>query len=151
MDALGQEGKVVIFQIGTGSFALSIDAVREVVPYSPPMAVPDAPPAVEGVMDLRGDVFPVIELARLLGIQRVRDASDARIMVVEVDGHRAGLVVDDVSEVRAVSPEMLTPPSPLYTTGSEAIVAGILRLGERQLVVLVDPTRMVAGAQVSLG
>lgn len=151
MDALGHEGKVVIFQIGAGSYALSIDAVREVVPYSPPMPVPDAPPTVEGVLDLRGEVFPVIELARVLGAQRIRQGGDARIMVVEVDGQRAGLVVDDVKEVRAVRPEMLTAPSPLYTTGSEAAVAGILRLGEGQLVVLVDPTRMVAGAQVSLG
>jgi len=150
MDTLGHDGKVVIFQIGEGSFALSIDAVREVVPYSPPMPVPDAPPTVEGVLDLRGEVFPVIELARLLGARRVRQGSDARIMVVEVDGQRAGLVVDDVSEVRAVRPDMVTPPSPLYTTGPDGSVAGILRLGEGQLVVLVDPTRMVSSAQVSL-
>lgn len=150
MDAIGQEGKVVIFQVGGGAYALSIDVVREVVPWSSPMAVPDAPPSVEGLIDLRGEVFPVIELARLFGTQRVHAGSEARIIVVEIDGQRAGLVVDDVTEVRAVQPEMLTPPTPLYTTGKEALVAGVLRLGQGELVVLVDPSRIVEGAQAAL-
>lgn len=141
---------MVIFRVGQEEYAVSIAAVREVVPWTKPTAVPDAPPAVEGVVDLRGEVFPVIELARLFGTQRSHTDADSRIIIMEMNGHQAGFVVDDVTEVQNVTPGMITPPSPvLHAGGAGSAISGILRLGEGRLVVLVDAASILTGAQIS--
>ncbi|HEY8346335.1 MAG TPA: chemotaxis protein CheW [Symbiobacteriaceae bacterium] len=151
METVRVEQQVVIFRVGEGTFALGIDAVREVVPWSPPSPLPDAPPAVEGVLDLRGEVFPVVELARLLGTRRSLPDPEARILIVNLEGQQAGLVVDEVTDVLTVTQEMITPTSQLLAARSASTTAGILRLGEGRLVVLLDPARILAGMGISGG
>lgn len=151
VDALRTDQQVVIFRVGEGSYALAIDTVREVVQWSPPSPVPDAPPAVEGVLDLRGEVIPVFEVARLLGTRRSTPDQEARILIADVNGQQAGLVVDDVTDVLTVTPEMVTPITRLLKSGLTPTAAGILRLEEGRLVVLLDPTRILAAMEMSEG
>jgi len=145
------EAKVVVFRVGKEEYAVSISAVQEVGPWAQPTPVPEAPPMVEGVINLRGEIIPVIDLGRLFRINRLKELADSKTIVMEVDGHRAGFVVDEVTEVQTVLPGSVAPPSPVLRTGSQsgAMVSGIMKMGENRLVVLVDPRRILAFAQVA--
>lgn len=139
----GVDEQVVVFSLGTEHYAVGIGAVKEVVDWSQPTWVPEAPPAVEGVIVLRGDVIPVVDLAKRLRSKRTRPSEEARIMVMEVSGYPIGLVVDEVTEVLKVTPEQLAPPSPVTHNAEDPIVRGVIRV-ESRLMVLVDAERIVS-------
>lgn len=144
--------KVVVFRVGKEEYAVTITAVKEVVPWIQPTPVPEAPPVVEGVVNLRGDVFPVVDLGRLFRKARAKSDDEARIMVMEVGGTQAGFVVDAVTEVCTMTPGALSPASPVLrqsgaTSAHASMVAGILKLGEGRLVVLVDPVTILECTQ----
>ncbi|HWI64785.1 MAG TPA: chemotaxis protein CheW [Symbiobacteriaceae bacterium] len=151
MEAGLAETKVVVFRVGKEEYAVSISAVQEVGPWSQPTPVPEAPPMVEGVINLRGDIIPVVDLGRLFKTSRLKELAEAKTIVMEVDGQRAGFVVDDVTEVHTVAPGAVAPTSPVLRAGSQAgaMVSGIIKMGENRLVVLVDPRRILSFAQFS--
>ncbi|MDF2631394.1 MAG: cheW2 [Symbiobacteriaceae bacterium] len=151
MEAGLAEAKVVVFRVGKEEYAVSISAVQEVGPWAQPTPVPEAPPMVEGVIDLRGDIIPVIDLGRLFKTARLKELADSKTIVMEVEGQRAGFVVDEVTEVQTVLPGTVAPPSPVLRTGTQSgsMVSGILKMGENRLVVLVDPRRILACAQLT--
>lgn len=144
--------KLVVFRVGRQEYAVPITTVREVVAWTQPTPVPEAPPIVEGVVDLRGEIFPVVDLGRRFQITRLKQGIDARIMVMELDGRHVGLIVDDVVEVHSPAPGAVTPPSPLLKDlthmAADPVVAGILKVGENRLVVLLAVTHLLAGASL---
>lgn len=152
MDVGTRENKVVIFSVGRQEYAVPIGLVKEVQPWTKPTPVPEAPPIVEGVIDLRGEIVPIIDLGRRFGTSRARAPEESKIMIIEVGGRQAGVVVDDVTEVHTLGPSSVTPPSPwLKHSLKDEIVSGILKAGEGRLVVLVDAgnilTERILGVQ----
>ncbi|HYG57437.1 MAG TPA: chemotaxis protein CheW [Symbiobacteriaceae bacterium] len=145
------ENKVVVFQVGKEEYAVTIAAVKEVQPWTQPTPVPEAPPMVEGVMNLRGDIIPVIDLGRLFRSTRLKAPEESKTIVMELDGQQAGFVVDDVTEVHTVTAGQVSPPSPVLRTqgGNAQMISGIIKMGENRLVVLVEPRRILANAQLS--
>lgn len=145
------EQQVVVFNIGQQAYAVEIGWVREVVVWSEPVPLPGAPPAVQGVINLRGQVIPVIDLGQRLGMARCREGSAARIMVVELGERAAGLVVDGVSEVMTLPAEVVEPPSPVaQARAAERFVTGVARLPERMLVLIDLPTAVAEASNLDL-
>lgn len=145
--------KVVVFRVGREEYAVTIAAVRDVESWIQPTPVPEAPPVVEGVVNLRGEVIPVIDLGKLFKSARQKRDADSRIMVMEVGGHQAGFIVDDVTEVQTVMPEAVAPPSPVLlgsnaASAESSIITGIVKLGDR-LVILVDADRILASLKLA--
>lgn len=139
-----REQKVVIFKVGLEEYAVPIQVVKEVGPWIRPTPVPEAPPIVDGVINLRGDVIPVVDLGRRFSVKRSKADVDARIIVMEVQGRQAGFVVDEVTEVHPMDEERVAPPSPLIRQQeSDPMVTGILKIGEERLVVMVDPSKIL--------
>jgi len=135
------DDKVVVFTIGGQEYALPISGVREIITWTAPTPVPEAPPFVDGVISVRGEVLTVVDLARRFGLTSSRAADQRRIIILELAGQSAGLIVDDVVAVESVSAGKVAPPSPLLVSlGAlhEAVVDGILQLGENRLVVVLD-------------
>ncbi|MDX2194573.1 MAG: chemotaxis protein CheW [Gemmatimonadales bacterium] len=136
---------LVTVQLGGGEYAFPMERVREILRAEPPTPLPDAPPAVLGVVTVRGEVLPVIDTARALGAGahdgRLRD--DQRIVVADVGGTALGFVVDRVHEVLAVAAAAITPPPAV--AGAGAAVAGLVQLDEgRRVVLVVAVDRLVA-------
>lgn len=140
----GLEGQAVIFAIGREQYGVGISSVREVVPWSEPTPLPQAPPLVEGVINLRGEVFPVVDLARRFGRPAGERKVDSRIMIVDLPGEagRVGLVVDQVLEVLQIEGAQIAPPSPVVQSDREHLVQGVAKVGER-LIILVDLAEVV--------
>jgi purine-binding chemotaxis protein CheW len=146
------DNKVVIFRVGREEYAVPIAAVQEVGPWTQPTPVPEAPPIVEGVIDLRGAIIPIIDLGKLFRTERLKAPADAKILIMEVGGQQAGFVVDDVTEVQSVDMTKVAPPSPVLRTSRSpagSVVSGIINMGENRLVVLVDPVRILGSADLA--
>lgn len=142
--------KMVIFAVGRQQYAVPITAVKEVQPWTMPTPVPEAPPIVEGVIDLRGEIIPVVDLGRRFRTERLKEGPDSRIMVLEVGDRHAGWIVDEVVEVHTPASGSLAPPSPLLmnmaAVANDPVVSGILNMGGNRLVVVLDAARVLEAA-----
>lgn len=142
--------KMVVFTVGSQEYAVPITVVKEVQAWTKPTPVPEAPPMVEGVIDLRGEIIPVVDLGSRFRTERRKPDADARIMVMELEGRHAGWIVDEVVEVHTPAPGAIAPPSPLLSSMSsvvsDPVVVGILKIGENRLVVVLDAFRILETA-----
>lgn len=133
--------QLVGFTVGEEKFAIDISEVHEINRFEQISRIPDLPDHVMGVIDLRGMVIPVINLAEKLGIQNQDVTKDTRIIVIGLNGDKTGILVDSVSEVIRVSMNNLDrPPSIIQNVNSEYI-RGILRKND-QLIVVLDFLRL---------
>lgn len=130
--------QVVIFRLAESSYAIKIAAVREIIRPQPITVVPQAPPYVVGVINLRSSVVPVLDLRRRCGLPAGETTRESRVVVVQVDEQSVGLQVDAVSEVTMLSPEAIEPAAAVIRgQGAEQLLRGVARLEER-LVMLLD-------------
>ncbi len=146
-DAAGAE-RFVVFDVGGEPYALPIAGVDEVVRLPDALTrVPRAPAFLEGVMTLRGAVVPVIDAARRFGAAPAAAGARRRVVVVDVGGLKAGLIVDGVSEVLSAAPGELLPAPDL--AGDEAgtfdRVVSIAR--DDRLILVVSPRALLAKAE----
>lgn len=138
--------QLVTFRLGPEEFGLDVFAVHEILRYSEPTPVPRAPAFVEGVIEVRGTLVPVVDMRRRFELSQAPVNDETRIMVVEHGGERLGLVVDAVTEVLRVPETSLSEP-PAYIRGLAAeFVRGIAR-AEGRLVVLIDIERILSSQE----
>jgi purine-binding chemotaxis protein CheW len=145
-----QNRQYVLFRVGSEEYGLPISRVSSIIRYETVTPVPRAPRAVQGVIDLRGRVIPVIDLGkRLFGVD-FEPMPLSRIIVTESDGGEIGLAVDGASEVAAFAPDdlMPAPAAALAPDIADAFLA-VVHLGER-LVILLDLDRILPRAEYEI-
>jgi purine-binding chemotaxis protein CheW len=120
-DALVQ---LCTFRIGGEDYAVDVMRVREIVPPLPITPVPRAPPFVEGVVELRGEIVPVLDVRKRLGIAGAPPTRRSRFLVVDVAGRRLGLMVDEVCEVLRLPRSDLRPAPALGGPGAPRFFLG---------------------------
>ncbi|OGX24403.1 MAG: chemotaxis protein CheW [Omnitrophica WOR_2 bacterium RIFCSPHIGHO2_02_FULL_45_21] len=132
-----KEYQLVVFTIGDEEFGVEISQVREIVRLIAITYLPKAPVFIEGVVNLRGQVVAVIDLAKRLNIPSKPRGNNTRIIIVEVAGMTMGMVVDSVSEVLRLSSENIEGvPSVIETEVEEHFISGVGKLQDRLLVLL---------------
>ncbi|MBW1687956.1 MAG: chemotaxis protein CheW [Deltaproteobacteria bacterium] len=125
------------FEVGGQVYAIDVSQIREVVRWQAVTLLPNAPTLIEGVVDLRGSVVPVVDLARALGLGSVKSGVRARIAVTEVEGLVMGLAVDAAIDVLPVDVTRLEDPPALATqTGYDAARAVVRRPDAEPIMVL---------------
>jgi purine-binding chemotaxis protein CheW len=130
------ELQLVSFNLGEEEFGIEILKVREINRMLAITHVPSAPPYVEGIVNLRGKVIPIIDLRSRLGLKRREHDKDTRIVVVELSGKVLGFIVDAVKEVLRIS-HASTERAPRITGApSEDYITGVAKLGDRLLILL---------------
>jgi len=134
---IGDERQYVSFILAGEEYGVSILKVQEIIRFTKLTRVPHASEFVEGVLNLRGRVIPVIDLRKRFNLpgQQERDRN-ARIVVVEVDGKTVGMIVDGVSEVLQVSQKDIEPPPPLGAKVRVDFIEGMAKVGERLMILL---------------
>jgi len=144
--------QVVVFQLGNESYGVDISKVQEIKAMVPITSVPRAPEFVEGVINLRGQITPVVNLHTRFGLEKREYSRDTRIIVVNMDGDWVGLIVDSVSEVMRLSDDVIEHPSELVATVDSDFIRGIAKVDEERLVILLDLERMLrATRELALG
>lgn len=132
-----KEYQLVVFSIGNEEFGVEIGQVREIVRFVQITYLPKAPVFIEGVVNLRGQVLAVIDLAKRLGIESHPRTESTRIIVVDVENNRVGMIVDSVSEVlRLPSEDIDEVPMLVDTDVPEHYIRGVGKLKDRLLVLL---------------
>ncbi len=125
------------FEVGGRPVAIDVAQLREVVRFQPATPLPGAPALIEGVIDLRGALVPVVDLGRLLGGERLRPGPRSRIAVAEVEGLAIGLAVDAALEILAVDTAALGDlPALAVHSGCETTRAIVRRPGAAPIALL---------------
>jgi purine-binding chemotaxis protein CheW len=138
----GEERQLVVFQLGAELYGVEIARVHEIIRLQSVTRVPRSPAFVEGVINLRGKVIPVIDLRRRFGLPSADHTRASRIVVVEIGDQVVGIVVDGVSEVLRVKTATVEPPSPVVAGIDSEYLHGIAKLPDR-LVILLDLDRVL--------
>ena len=146
------EQQLVLFDLAAEHYAIDSMNVREIIRMQVITKIPGAPASVEGVINLRGKVTPVMDLRKRLGLEAGQESKDTRIVVVEVGGQDVGLIVDGVSEVLRIPVSVIEPTSTIVAPEEADYILGVAKL-ETKLVILLDIGRLLAGGErrLSLG
>lgn len=128
--------QLVTFEVGEEEYAIDILAVREINRMMEITRVPQSPPCVEGVINLRGRIIPVIDLRKRFVLESIARGGDSRIIVVEVAGRTLGFTVDRVNEVLRVNSSIVEPAPPMATSVDSHYVRGVGKLADRLLILL---------------
>jgi len=146
------ELQTVVFRLGDEEFGVPINAVQEIVRVPEQLThVPQSPSFVEGVINLRGTVLPVIDQRRRMAIggEGSVDKDRQRIMVYLVNGLRTGGIVDSVSEVLKI-PRAAITPSPATNEESAALIPEVANITEsKRMVLLIDPQALLSGREIN--
>ena len=132
----------ISFSVGEEEFGLELLRVREIIRVREITWLPKAPSFVKGIINLRGDVIPLIDLRKKFGLGRREDTAQTRVIVVEVEGRRIGIVVDSASQVVRIPAGQIEPPPPVLGGFSQEFVRGVGKLDDK-LVILLDPDAML--------
>ncbi len=141
--------QLVSFNIGDEEFGVDILQVQEINRMLEVTRVPNAPEYVDGVINLRGKVIPIIDLRRRFGMPRKEHDKHTRIVVVELNGKVVGFVVDAVREVLRIPRNVTEPPPSIAGSTNEEYITGVGKLEDR-LLILLDIGKMVYDSQASL-
>ncbi len=134
---MAKDIQVVGFRVGRENLGVPISLVHEIVRLMEITAVPDSPDFIEGVINLRGKIIPVIDLRKRFGEKEIKPSKKNRILVAEIMGKIVGLVVDAASEVVKIPPSDIEPPPNVFGENDVNYVTGVGKVGGR-LVILVD-------------
>lgn len=118
---------VVVFRLGEESFGLRLHEIREIIMVGLITPVPRAPAFVEGVLNLRGEVMPVLDLRSRFGLERKERSALSRILITPIGGVFTGLVVDSVQEVGSVDQRKLEDPPRVTAGGANAYIEKVAR------------------------
>lgn len=129
--------QLVTFVLGDEEYCVDVLKVREIIRLPEVTRVPNTQHYVEGVINLRGKVIPVMSMRRRFGLGEQEYDSRTRIMVMELDGELMGFLVDAVSEVIRVMPDEIKPPPSIVSSGvDQECMAGVINQEERLLILL---------------
>lgn len=130
--------QLVGFEIGVQRFAVNILSVQEIIRSAPVTAVPNSPEFVEGVINLRGDIVPVIDLRKRLNLYKEEHQSDRNWILILTIGERViGFVVDRVTEVLKVEDESIQPPPDVIVAGLEnQYIYGVCDIDSKLMIIL---------------
>ncbi len=135
-----EEVQLVSFLLGKEEFALEIEHVREIIRYPEIVKVPNVPAYVSGVISLRDALMPIIDLRIKLDTGNNEISDSTRVIVVDVNKIRIGLVVDRVYEVTRISKDSILPPPQALSNAAGDRLQGIARLeGGKRIIMLLDP------------
>lgn len=135
--------QLVSFKIGNEEFGIDILKVQEIIRLLTITEVPNSPDFVEGVINLRGRVIPVIDLRVKLGMNKIERNPNTRIIVVEINNTTVGFIVDAVSEVLRI-PSNITEPPPSIVAGVESeFITAVGKLDDR-LIILLDLEKILS-------
>jgi purine-binding chemotaxis protein CheW len=134
---MGELRQFISFSVGEEEYGLELLRVKEVIRIREITWLPKAPTFVKGIINLRGDVIPIIDLRDKFGLPAKENTAMTRVIVVEVDGKLMGMVVDSASQVVRIPADQIDPPPPVVGGFSQEFITGVGKM-EDKLVILLN-------------
>lgn len=133
-----EEMQVVVFKLGTDEYCVPVSQAREIQTYSIPTRIPNTPEFVEGIINLRGQIIPILDLKKRFGSGATEINAATKIIIIDMEGELLGILVDSVSEVLKIPQNRFEPPpSAVKTSINNNYISGIGKLNNR-LLILID-------------
>ena len=123
------EKQLVVFDLACEAYGVDIGDVREIIRMQDITKVPSTPSFVEGIINLRGKVIPVVDLRGRFYLESGEQTKDNRIVVIDISGKDIGMVVDAVTEVSRIAADSVEPPSSFITTADSEYLLVLSQLG----------------------
>ncbi len=143
--------QIVTFFLSQEEFGVDILLVQEIIRPSPVTEVPNTPQFVEGVINLRGKVVPVIDLRKRLNIPATEADKETRIIIIDLEKRVTGFVVDSVSKVMTVPAGSVQSAPDMIMSGVEGeYITGVSRIDDRLIILLDFSKILTAGEQQQL-
>jgi len=138
-----EEIQVVVFKLGTDEYCVPVSQAREIQTYSVPTRIPNTPDFIEGIINLRGQIIPILDLKKRFGSGATQINPTTRVIIIEMNNELLGILVDSVSEVLKISQNRFElPPSAVQTSINNNYISGIGKLNER-LLILIDLVKVL--------
>jgi purine-binding chemotaxis protein CheW len=132
----GELRQFISFSVGEEEYGLELLRVKEVIRIREITWLPKAPTFVKGIINLRGDVIPIIDLRDKFGLESRENTASTRVIVVEVDGRLMGMVVDSASQVVRIPADHIDPPPPVLGGFSKEFITGVGKLDDKLIILL---------------
>ena len=138
----------VVFRTGDEIFGVGIDAIREIVKFVEVAEVPDAPDFLEGMINLRGRIVPIIDLRKRLRLPPAEKTRSTRVLITEISGNTIGLIVDAVEEVLRIRQQDVQPPPDMISAVGIEYITGVAKVEDR-LIILLDIRKILSHEEIS--
>ncbi|MDD2586598.1 MAG: chemotaxis protein CheW [Syntrophomonadaceae bacterium] len=137
---MAEEIQLVVFLLKqddmVSEYGVPITQVHEIIPMTRPTKLPQSPDFVEGIINLRGRIIPIIDLKKRFAMGNSNITAETRSVVVEVEGQTVGVIVDEVSEVLRLPTDSIEPPPDLVGGITAEYLTGVGKLEDRLLILL---------------
>jgi purine-binding chemotaxis protein CheW len=146
----GELIQLVSFKLDNEEYGIEVLKVREIIRMIPITHMPNTPHYVEGIINLRGKIIPVVSMRKKFGLMELDNTTQTRIVVMDISGELMGFVVDSVSEVIRISGSEIQPPPNVVSGGiDQECITGVINQAER-LLVLLDLERLFSHEEKAL-
>jgi purine-binding chemotaxis protein CheW len=142
----GNERQLILFSLGKGNYGIPIENVFEIKKMEEITIVPKAPKFIEGVINLRGNVIPVVDLRKRFGMEQVEITKKTKIIIVEIGKRQFGLIVDSVAEVVTLSNDQIEPSLPTVSGLKAEFINGIGKLTGK-LIIILEISRILSSSE----
>jgi purine-binding chemotaxis protein CheW len=154
MELKGQVGiapdvkQLISFTLGAEEYGLELLRVKEVIRMRQITWLPKAPSCIKGIINLRGDVIPIVDLRDRFGLESAEQTALTRVIVVEVEGRPVGMVVDSASQVVRLPADQIDPPPPMVGKTAEGFITGVGKM-EGKLILTIDSDRILSSEEMN--
>ncbi|NLT21111.1 MAG: chemotaxis protein CheW [Syntrophomonadaceae bacterium] len=149
---MADETQLVVFTLKQNDtvceYGVPITKVQEIIPMANPTKLPQAPDFVEGIINLRGRIIPIIDLKKRFDMGASNITAESRSVVVEVEGQTVGIIVDEVSEVLRLATDSIEPPPAVVGGITSEYLTGVGKLQDR-LLILLDMDKILSDQEKS--
>lgn len=147
LSAVDQE--FLTFTLGDENYALDILTVKEIRGYESPTKIANAPPFIKGVINLRGDIVPIVDLRIKFNVGQATYDEFTIVIVLHIHNRIVGIVVDGVSDVVSLSKEEMRPPPDFGVAFDSRYLLGLATINE-QMIILVDINELISSEEMGL-
>jgi len=144
----GEVKQLISFTVGAEEYGLELLRVKEVIRMRQITWLPKAPSCVKGIINLRGEVIPIIDLRDRFGLAAQEQTAMTRVVVVEVEGRPVGMVVDAASQVVRVPADEFDPPPQVLGEASRDFITAVGKTGDR-LILMIDVDRILSTEEMN--
>ncbi|GFN36215.1 chemotaxis protein CheW [Tepidimicrobium xylanilyticum] len=132
------EKQYVVFSLNKEEFGIDIMNVKEIIPYEESINVPNTPAFIEGIINYRGKVIPIIDLKKRFNLADSEITKDTRIIVISFDNRDVGFVVDEASQTIRLDDEQIDPTPDIISEVDRRFITGVGKVDEKRLLILLD-------------
>ena len=140
--------QVVTFHLGSEDFAVEITKVKEIILFEEITKVPQCASYIEGVINLRGSIVPVIDLRKRLGMAHKELGPETRIMISRIENRSVGMIVDSVSKVMKIPKSDILPPPESLTSLAKDYLVGLAKV-DKSMFLVIDFEKVLSPSEQS--